>query len=122
MQDKLYKEIRRYSLRYAFFMFYDTTPYLADQIFIRHKLKVWFEQEYVKDGFPYRAIICHVKKKDVPIFEACMKELKIIMIICGHPDYEQDIREQMNEIDYFIKMLRENENDTDGKTEQKETA
>ena len=76
MSEKLYLKINRPSLRYSYYFFFDTTPYLADQIFIRHEIRVWFGQEFAKDGSPYRGIFCHVRKKDAPVFEACMEELK----------------------------------------------
>ena len=122
MSEKLYLKINRLSWRYAYYFFFDTTPYLADQIFIRHETRVWFVQEFAKDGSPYRGIFCHVRKKDEPVFEACMEELKKNMMICGHPDYEKEIREQLNGFEHLKRMVQTNENDTSGQAEQKETA
>ena len=34
MQEELYLKIRKPSARYTYYLFFDTTPYLADQIFI----------------------------------------------------------------------------------------
>ena len=61
MREKLYWTIERFSLRYAYFLFFDTTSYLADQLFTRHKVRVWFESEYTKEGSPYRVILCRVQ-------------------------------------------------------------
>lgn len=94
LREKLYLTINKFSIRslfYDYFMFFDTTPYLADQLFIRHEVRVWFESEYAKDGSPYLAIFCHVRKKDVPKFLAALEDLKKSMILCGHPHYEDEI-------------------------------
>ena len=85
MREKLYWTIEKFSFRYDYFMFFDTTPYLADQLFIRHQVRVWFDSEYAKEGSPYLAIFCHVRKKDVPKFLAALEDLKKSMMLCGHP-------------------------------------
>ena len=66
MREKLYLPLEKRSLRYAYYMYLDVKPYLADQLFIRHKVRVWFDGEYVKDGFPYTMILCHVRKNGRP--------------------------------------------------------
>ena len=53
MREKLYWTIEKFSFRYDYFMFFDTTPYLANQLFIRHQVRVWFDSEYAKEGAPY---------------------------------------------------------------------
>jgi len=53
LREKLYWTISKFSIRslfYDYFVFFDTTPYLADQLFIRHEVRVWFDREYAKDG------------------------------------------------------------------------
>ena len=122
MQEELYLKIRKPSARYTYYLFFDTTPYLADQIFIRHEIRVRFGKEFAKEGSPYRGILCSVRKKDAPVFESCMEELKRNMLICGHPDYEQDIRELLNGFDHLKGTVSNNEDDASGKTKQKETA
>ena len=52
LREKLYLTISKFSIRslfYDYFMFFDTTPYLADQLFIRHEVRVWFDSEYAKE-------------------------------------------------------------------------
>lgn len=66
LREKLYLTFSKFSIRslfYDYFMFFDTTPYLADQLFIRHEVRVWFDSEYAKEGSPYLAIFCHVRKR-----------------------------------------------------------
>ena len=93
MQKKLYIPIRRFSLRYKYFFFFDTKSYRADHVFIRRQIRVWFCQEMKKEGSPYVGIFCRVRKKDAEKFDAAMKELQRNMILCGHPDYEKEVRQ-----------------------------
>lgn len=103
-------------------MFFDTTPYLADQLFIRHQVRVWFDSEYAKEGSPYLAIFCHVRKKDVPKFLAALEDLKKSMMLCGHPNYEAEISRFMDTVEKMKGVVPDNENDAAQKAEQKRTA
>lgn len=125
MREKLYWTISKFSIRslfYDYFVFFDTMPYLADQLFIRHEVRVWFDREYAKDGSPYLAIFCHVKKKDVPKFLAALEDLKNSMMLCGHPHYVEEISSFMDEIEKMKGALHGDENDAAQETEQKRTA
>ena len=122
MREKLYWTIKKFSLRYDYFLFFDTTPYLADQLFIRHKVRVWFDREYAKDGSPYLAIFCHVKKKDVPEFLSALEDLKKSMILCGHPKYQEEVSLFMDVMEKMKGAVNHNEDDTDLKAEQVEPA
>lgn len=125
MREKLYLTISKFSIRslfYDYFMFFDTTPYLADQLFIRHEVRVWFDSEYAKEGSPYLAIFCHVRKKDVPKFLAALEDLKKSMMLCGHPNYEAEISRFMDNVEKMKGVVLDNENDAGQKAEQKRTA
>lgn len=122
MREKLYWTIKKFSLRYDYFLFFDTTPYLADQLFIRHKVRVWFDREYAKDGSQYLAIFCHVRKKDVPEFRAALEDLKKSMILCGHPKYQEEVSLFMDDMEKMKGVVNHNEDDTDLKAEQVEPA
>ena len=122
MSEKLYWTIEKFSFRYDYFMFFDTTPYLANQLFIRHQVRVWFDSEYAKEGSPYLAIFCHVRKKDVPKFLAALEDLKKSMMLCGHPNYEADISSFMDNVEKMKGVVLDNENDAAQKAEQKRTA
>lgn len=80
-------------------MYFDTIPYLADELFIRHKVRVWVKKEWAKEGFPYHAIMCRVKKKDVPKFLAALEDLKKSMLICEHADYEENVSAFLDEME-----------------------
>ena len=122
MREKLYWTIEKFSFRYDYFMFFDTTPYLADQLFIRHQVRVWFDSEYAKEGSPYLAIFCHVRKKDVPKFLAALEDLKKSMMLCGHPNYEAEISRFMDTVEKMKGVVPDNENDAAQKKKKKRTA
>lgn len=122
MREKLYWTIKKFSLRYDYFVFFDVYPYLADQVFIRHKVRVWFGREMRKEGSPYIAVFCHVKKKDTSEFLAALEDLKKSMILCGYPSYEKDISEYMDTLESMKGAEQENENDAALEAEQKRTA
>ena len=87
------------SLFFDHYMFFDTEQYLADQLFVQHKVRVWFDNEYAREGSPYRAVFCHVRKKDAARFMDALAELNNRMILCGHPDYEAEIGGYLDEIE-----------------------
>ena len=122
MKDKLYWTIRKLSLRFDYFTFFDTKPYLADQLFIRHQVRVWFDCEFEKDGFPYLAIMCHVRKKDVPKFLDALEDLKNSMLICGHTDYEAEVSMFMDYAEKLKEDAYHHENDPAEKAKQAQPA
>lgn len=99
MRDKLYWTIEKFSLCYVYFLFFDVERYLADQLFVKRKVRVWFGPEYKREDSPYIAISCHVKKKDVPAFLEALEELKKSMIICGYADYESEVDAFMTRVE-----------------------
>jgi len=75
-----------------------------------------------KEGSPYLAIFCHVRKKDVPKFLAALEDLKKSMMLCGHPNYEAEISRFMDNVEKMKGVVLDNENDAAQKAEQKRTA
>ena len=122
MRERLYWTIQKFSLRYAYFLFFDTTTYLADQLFIRRKVRVWFDEEYAKKESAYIAIFCHVKKKDVPQFLEALEDLKKSMMLCGHPDYVSEISSLMDDIEQMKGAVSRNELHANCKAKQERTA
>ncbi len=82
-----YQHIDRLSLFCSYFVFLDTDAYLADQLFIKHQVRVHFHEEYVRGDSPYRAIFCHVRKRDRERFQAALEELPKKMMLLGYIDY-----------------------------------
>ena len=82
-----YQRMDRFSFINVYFAFLDTEDYLADGLFIKHEVRVYFGDEFVKPGIPYRIIFCHVRKWDEERFHAAMGELPNKMLLCGNVDY-----------------------------------
>lgn len=122
MREKLYWTLEKFSLRYDYFAFFDTTPYLADQLFIRHKVRVWFDREYERPGSSCIIIFCHVRKRDVPRFLAALEDLKNNMMLCGYPEYQTEISQFMDEAEKMKGAVSRGEGDTGQKAEQEQTA
>ena len=85
--DSFFRKLADISLINTHFAFLDTGEYLADPLFLRHRVRVHFGDELGRDGSPYRIIFCYVRKWDVPRFRAAMRELPKKMMLCGYPDY-----------------------------------
>ena len=79
--------IEKFSFFYSYFAIIDTADYLADQLFIKHKVRVGFGPEFVCPDAPYRVIMCKCRKRDVDAFLAAIRELPNKMLLCGYPDY-----------------------------------
>lgn len=118
----MYLKIRKPSLRYDYFLFFDTPEYLANQLFIKQMVRVWFDQEYAKEGSPFLEILCHVKKKDSAKFFAALDALKNKMILCGYPEYKAEVQKMMRHLEEAKGDAHINENDTSRETKQAGTA
>ena len=81
-----------------------------------------FDKEYAKEGSPFLAILCHVKKKDSAKFIAALDALKNKMILCGYPEYEAEVQKMMRHLEEAKGGSDTNENDTSRETEQAGTA
>ena len=85
---KNYIKLKKFSLFKNYYVFVDTKDYLADQIFIRNKVKVDFGEEASCEDYPkYVVIFCKIKKKDNNKFLKSLEELERKMLILGHTDY-----------------------------------
>ena len=77
---------------------------------------------YVKDGFPYTMILCHVRKKDMPAFLEALEDLKRSMIICGYNDYEAEASAFLDNLERLKEEDRHGKNDPAGKAVQGQPA
>jgi len=60
---------------------------MADQLFVREQVRVWFGHEFASPDSPYRVIFCKCRKKDAEAFERALEALPNKMLLCGHRDY-----------------------------------
>ncbi len=123
MKQKLYIPIPKFSLRFAYYLYFDTKDYLADPLFIRHQVRVWFGKVFSVPESPYRILFCHVRKRDVPEFLAALEELKNSMLICGYTDFENVASMWLERLEQAKRGAEANgKDDTPGKTKQGQTA
>ena len=125
MREKLYWKIKKlsiWSLFCDYFMYFDTMPYLADRLFVRRGVRVRFDLDLEKPGSPYLAVMCHVRKKDVPGFLEALEDLKRSMMLCGHPDYVREVSAMMDEMEKKKGEAYGDTTDAAEKTEQEKTA
>ena len=69
-----YLNLDRFPILYNHYVFVDTSDYLADQLFIRHKVRVHFGEEMEHPEFPYIFIFCKVRKKNRQRFLEALQE------------------------------------------------
>lgn len=93
MEYKNFIQLEKFSLRYKYFCFIDTQEYLADSLFIKHKVRVWFQNEAHNPNTEFIIIFCKVKKDDADRFAEALEELNNKMTLLGHPDYENFCKE-----------------------------
>ena len=84
-----YVEMDGFSLFRDAYAYVDSAAHSADQVFVRHELRVDFCGDFVKDGEEYQLVVCKVSKKRRDDFAACMAELSRNMLVLGHVDYAE---------------------------------
>lgn len=98
--------LEKFSLLYDYYAYFDTKDYLADNLFIKHKVTVHFMQEYAHDGTEYIVILCKCRKRDSAAFCAALQELPKKMLICGHRDYMEFCKEIKAKAEEGRKQMR----------------
>lgn len=88
MEYENFFPIRKRSIWFKYFCFIDTNKHLADNVFIKNKVRVWFQMEARKPDTDFVFIFCKIKKSDIHRFLESLEELKKKMLILGHTDYE----------------------------------
>ena len=84
-----YISLTRFPLIFHHYAFVDVDDHLADSLFIRHKVRVWFGKEYANPEKEYQIIFCKIRKQDEDRFLAALGELSNKMILFGHHDYDE---------------------------------
>ena len=87
MNGKNYWRLQKFSIFYSHYAFIDSLDYLADQLFIKQKVKVDFGKEYGREGSDYLVIFCKVRKTKEKEFIEALEELENKMLLMGHKDY-----------------------------------
>lgn len=91
------------------FAFVDVPEYLADALFIKHKVTVHFMEEYTYPDSPYRIIFCRCRKWDAGRLTAALNELPNKMLIFGYADYPEFCRNFLSKMETKPKRHRKGE-------------
>nr|WP_326184525.1 hypothetical protein [uncultured Oscillibacter sp.] len=86
-QNSHFIPLKKFSLFFRHYAFVDTKEYLADQLFIQEKVRVYFGQEAHRADSKYCMIFCKIKKSDEKAFLIALQKLPSKMLLCGHTDY-----------------------------------
>lgn len=93
MEDINYIKLRNWRPFTCQYMFLDTEDYLADKLFIRHKVAVDFGTEYVNKESGYVVITCRIRKWHEKQFREALAALPDKMLLLGHTDYADSCKE-----------------------------
>lgn len=107
-----YWTIARFSRRFSFYAIIDTEEHLADQLFIREQVRVWFGHEFVRSDSPYRIIFCKCRKRDVKAFERALEALPGKMLLCGYEDYMTCCKNLKRKIEQMCDHGGDSDNET----------
>ena len=80
-------QLESHSLLFRHYAFVDTKDYLADQLFIQEKVRVYFRQETHRTDNDYCVIFCKVRKRDETVFLTALQKLPSKMLLLGHTGY-----------------------------------
>ncbi len=86
---KNYLKLKTYSPFSYSYIFLDCDEYLADQLFIKHKVPVKFRKEFIKESSEYRIICCRIRKKYEKEFLTALSEMYNKMILRGFYGYQE---------------------------------
>ena len=98
--------LKKFSLFFDYYAYIDTPDYLADSLFIKHKVSVCCMQEYCHPATEYIVILCKCLKKDSERFCTALEELSNKMLICGHPDYIDFCQNTRKKSEEYLKTIR----------------
>ncbi len=82
-----YIKLKDFSLLYSYYAYVDVPDYLADQLFAKHSVYVYFDKEFAHPEHGYRVITCHVHRLFRRRLEAALDELPNLMALTGRGDY-----------------------------------
>lgn len=85
--QEFYIKLRHFSLLYKYYAYVDVPDYLADQLFVKNSVYVYYDNEYAHPEHGFRVILCHVAWWRRRAFEAALKELPTMMALTGRGDY-----------------------------------
>lgn len=79
-------------------VFYIDMPnLLAFDIFTRYRLRPFGFKKLDNKEIPYIGVYCYIRKSRIVDFFHCMVELRKLILMCGHGDYDEFCRDVIDE-------------------------
>lgn len=100
---KNYFKLRRFSLFFDCYCYADVPEYYACGLFEKHKVLMWFGDEYEHNDYPFIFIFCKCLKWHSKRFKAAMDELPRIMAyngVMGYEEFCEQFVERLNKAEY----------------------
>lgn len=79
-----YAKLKKFSFRYKYFCYLENEERTGDAICQQKKVKMWTGQEYADPKYPYRLILCQVKRSHEKRFIRAMQRFSRIMEVSDH--------------------------------------
>lgn len=82
-----YIRLKKFSIRYRYFLYLDHESRLADSLFIQRKVEVNFLADYAKKNHAWIYVRCRIRKSDEDSFKNALSELHAKCLLCGVKGY-----------------------------------
>lgn len=87
--EKNYLKLRHYTPFYQSFVFIDTIGYIYKQVMKKEGIALKKVREYVKEGSPYKLIMCYIKRKDIIVFVNALQQIRNKAFLLGYTEYDE---------------------------------
>ena len=78
-------------------IYIDVPNLLSLDIFKRNGLRPWGMKVADNPERPYVGVLCKIRKKRLVDFLHCMAELRKLVLMCGHNDYDDFCKQYIND-------------------------
>ena len=85
--DVNYIRLKKFSIRYRYFLYLDHESRLADSLFIQEKVEVKFLADFAKKNHAWLYVKCRVHKQDEDKFKNSLSKLHDKCLLCGAKGY-----------------------------------
>ena len=78
-------------------IYIDVPNLLSLDIFKRNGIRPWGMKVTDNPELPYVGVLCKIRKKRLVDFLHCMAELRKLVLMCGHNDYDDFCKQCIND-------------------------
>lgn len=78
-------------------IYIDVPHLLSLDIFKRNGIRPWGMKVTDNPELPYVGVLCKIRKKRLVDFLHCMAELRKLVLMCGHNDYDDFCKQYIND-------------------------